>query len=150
MKLAAILVVAGALVVGAWTLGTSSSSHRSTLTPTDRRIQAVALHIARELGDRSPTRIAWVASRHRAAERVASGDWVDTNQPVYLVALRGRFIDRMASVPPGGKPPRGTVLTLALDRTHLSVLDLGLSGRWPRLSELGPVHAITQGAAATR
>jgi hypothetical protein len=142
MRIAAILVLAGALVMGAWTWGASSSSHVASLSPTDRRIEAAALKIARELGDSSPTRIAWVASRHRAAERVASGDLVDTNVPVYLVALRGRFIDRMAPVPPGGTPPRGRVLTLTLDRGQLGVLDLGLSSRWPHLARLGRVHQL--------
>ena len=142
MKTAILVVLAGVLVAGAWTWGASSSHHATAQTRIDTRIEAAALKIARELGDRSPTRIAWVAGRHVPAERVASGDLVDSNPPVYLVALRGRFVDRMAPIPPGGQPPRGTVLTLTFTRADLRVLDLGLAHRWPDLARLGPVHVL--------
>jgi hypothetical protein len=142
MKTGIVVVLAGALVAGAWTWGASSSRHVTAQTRTDRRIEAAALKIARQLGDRSPTAIAWVASRHRRAQLVDSGDIVDTNGPVYLVALRGRFVDRVAPVPPGGTPPKGTVLTLTFDRGRFTVLDLGLSHRWPHLARLGPVHVL--------
>jgi hypothetical protein len=98
-----------------------------------QRIDAVARRIAREMGDRSPREIVWLATRRQAANRVAGGDIVDSNQPVYLVAVRGRFVDRMASVPMGAASPRGTVLTLVLDRAHLRVLDVGVGIRWPHM-----------------
>jgi hypothetical protein len=136
MKLFRIAAVVGAVaalsLVGARVFAASHPSRHAS-TGISRRIEAVACRIAREMGDRAPCRIVWVATRRQAANRAAGGDIVDSNQPVYLVAVRGRFVDRMASVPAGAAAPRGTVLTLVLDRAHLRVLDLGLSNSWPHM-----------------
>ena len=132
-RIAAVTCVVAALsLVGARVYAASQSPHHVS-TGISRRIEAVARRIARGMGDRSPRRIVWVATRRQAANREAGGDIVDSNQPVYLVAVRGRFVDRMASVPSGAAAPRGTVLTLVLDRAHVRVLDLGVGNRWPHM-----------------
>ena len=128
----AVCAVVGLSLVGARVHAASQPSGHGA-AGTSRRIEAVACRVAREMGDRSRCRIVWVATRRQAANREAGGDIVDSNQPVYLVAVRGRFVDRMASVPPGAAAPRGTVLTLVLDRAHLRVFDLGVGNRWPHL-----------------
>src|SRR5689334_2855255 len=85
----------------------SAASHQqpSAESPLDARIQTIAQQFARGMGDQSPTEIAWVAGRRKAANRVDSGAGVDSNPPVYLIAVRGHFVDRGASVPYGAKLP---------------------------------------------
>jgi hypothetical protein len=129
---AVVCVVAGLALAGARVFAASQAPRHGS-AGISQRIEAVARRIARGMGDRSPGQIVWVATRRQAANRIAGGDIVDSNQPVYLVAVRGRFVDRMASVPPGASAPRGTVLTLVLNRGHLQVLDLGVGNQWPHM-----------------
>ena len=132
-RTAAVVCAVVALSLAGARVFAASQAPRHGSSAISRRIEAVACRIARGMGDRSRCQVVWVATRRQAANREAGGDIVDTNQPVYLVAVRGRFVDRMASVPPGASAPRGTVLTLVLDRAHLQVLDLGVSNSWPHL-----------------
>lgn len=146
-KLLLVVPIIGLALFGARSLASSGHASQND-TRTDQRIEAVARQIAREMGDHPVTKVVYVATRRLAANRAAGGDIVDSNELVYLVAVRGRFIDFRASPPFGAALPRGTVLTLVLTRSGLRVTDLGVGDRWPKLAGLGPVHVITQAAAA--
>lgn len=148
-KLLLVLPIAALALFGARSLA-SSGHGAATDTRTDRLIEAVARRVAGEMGKHPVTKIVYVATRRQTANRAAGGDIVDSNQPVYLVAIRGRFIDFMASPPFGAALPHGSVLTLVLTRSGLHVTDLGVGSHWPKLAGLGPVHVITQAVAATR
>jgi hypothetical protein len=67
---------------------------------------------------------------------------VDTNQPVYLVAMRGNFVGSVAKVPSGQAKPKGTVLTATVDPTTGRIVDWGISDSVPDLSSLGTVEQI--------
>ena len=66
-------------------------------------------------------------------QRAAGGDIVNSDQPVYEIVLRGSFICGQCSVPAGATAPRGTILTLTLDRTTFRVTDFGIGDVAPRL-----------------
>ena len=107
-----------------------------------QRIEQLARRFSRGMGDPSPTEIAWVAGRRQGANHVDSGDVVDSNQSVYLISVRGHFVDTMASRPYGAAAPRGSVLTLIVSRKDFGVLDLGVGNHWPRMAQLGHVHVL--------
>jgi hypothetical protein len=147
-KLVLLFPILALAVFGARSLAESGHT-AAAKSGTDRRIEAIAMRFARQMGDRSPVEIAYVATRHRAAMAADSGDIGEDDVPVYLVAVRGRFVDHLASTPPGAPAPRGSVLTLTLGRSDFGVLDLGISHHWPKLAGLGPVRVLPKAAAAT-
>jgi hypothetical protein len=83
----------------------------------------------------------YVRTTRQAAEKVASGDWVDSDQPVYLVLLRGNFVDYYAHGLYRTRDdfPRGRVITFTVDESH-GILDFGIGDKEPELSKLGAVH----------
>jgi hypothetical protein len=74
------------------------------------------------------------------AVRISSSDLVFEWNWSYLIAIRGDFTTATGvPLPPGAKPPTGTVVTLVVDARTGQVTDSGLSDRYPPLGELGPV-----------
>ncbi|HLX77634.1 MAG TPA: hypothetical protein VKR27_02030, partial [Acidimicrobiales bacterium] len=59
-------------------------------------------------------------------EQAAGGDIVNSNQPVYELVLRGRFVCYGCSRPAGAPVQRGTVLTVTVDRATFAVTDFGI------------------------
>jgi hypothetical protein len=100
-----------------------------------RTLERDALDAARGAGDAHPTDGVVVPSTRQVAERVDAGAVVDSNQPAYFVLVHGHFTSNMA--PPGGTPPRGTILTLTIDaRTNRST-DSGIEDGVPNLDAIG-------------
>src|SRR6266511_6462538 len=78
-----------------------------------------------------------VARYVRTHRQAGAGDRVDSDQPVLLVVLRGRFVHHYFYGPPGAKPPRGTAVDFTVDLKTHEILDFGIGSRSPRLSRLG-------------
>jgi hypothetical protein len=99
----------------------------------------IALVAAKNAGDPRPTLVQYSEGTRRHANLVDSGDIVPGAQRSYLIAERGHFTLKDASIPAGAQAPTGSVLTLVVNaRTH-QVTDGGVSNRYPDLAKLGPV-----------
>jgi hypothetical protein len=84
-----------------------------------------------------------VLTTRQAAVTLVSGDGINSNEAVYLVQLVGQFTLTDVSIPPGGKAPTGTDLSLDVDVSDGNAVDTGLSLKAADLSSLGPVIALT-------
>lgn len=153
--LAGCLGVAGVAVVALISVtgggaAASASKHRPRPSLSERKILALAEAAAARDGDSRPTLIRHAAGTHFQAVRISEGDRVFEWNWSYLIAIRGHFIAIDASYPPGGKPPRGTVLTLVVDARTGRVTDGGLGYSYPRLARLGPVTTDLRRPARAR
>jgi hypothetical protein len=102
-------------------------------------ILALALKAAAADGDPSPRLIQHAEGTRFEAVLISSGDLVFAWNWSVLIAVRGHFIAKGAPIPPGAKPPTGTVLTLVVDAATGQVADFGIGNRYPPLAKLGPV-----------
>lgn len=119
-----------------------SAKHSSDGPPphiSKRQILEIALKMAAQGGDDHPTLIQYSEGDRARANLVAANAVVLARQSTCLIAIRGQFIYTAARRPRGAPAPRGTVMTLVVDATTGKLLDLGISDRYPRLEELGPV-----------
>jgi hypothetical protein len=103
------------------------------------RIVQTAERAAAQAGDPRPTLIQHSAGSRQEANLVSSGDGVPGGRWSYLIAERGNFVLKNASVPSGARAPSGSVLTMIVDAATGRVTDGGVSDRYPRLATLGPV-----------
>lgn len=122
----------------------------ASATVPDPRPQAPAFLVAlaaREAAgncDSHPDSAVYLRTTRQTAEAMA-GDGVDSDQPVYLVQLRGHFVDYGAHGIYRRRDdfPRGTAVTFNVDaRTH-GILDFGIGGPAAGLPQLGEVHDFT-------
>lgn len=113
----------------------------------EQRILALAERAASNSGDPRPTLIQHAAGTRFSAVRISSGDLVFEWDWSYLIAIRGHFTATGASIPPGAKPPTGSVITLVVDARTGLVTDFGISNRYPPLAKLGPVTTDLRTAA---
>jgi len=98
----------------------------STLGTARRRLQQLAREWATSNGDHSlHSGVVYLTTR----EQAAGGDIVNSNQPVYELVLRGRFVCHGCSRPAGAPVQRGTVLTVTVDRATFEITDFGLGNR---------------------
>ena len=60
--------------------------------------------------------------------------------------MRGHFIGRMASVPPGAHLPTGTYISIVVNASTFMIMDWGLSPNAPPVTpaSLGPVRYLTR------
>ena len=92
----------------------------------EQRIITLAEQAAAGSGDPKPTLIQHAEGTHFDAVRISEGDLVFEWNWSYLIAIRGHFTAIGAPIPPGAKPPTGTVLTLVVDARTGRVTDYGL------------------------
>ncbi len=125
-----ISVAAGTSDARSTPLSGASVSSGSALPPSvARRLEALARGLVDSLGDaRVHTADVILTTR----EHAAGGDIVDSNQPVYELVMRGKFVCVSCSRPSGAHAPRGTVAVLTVDRRTFHVTDFGISDRAPR------------------
>lgn len=94
------------------------------------RLTAIAQRAATIDGDASP---AWITvvltTRARALTSATPGDSVpgSAHVHVFLITMRGHFIAREASVPPGAEAPAGEYLSLVIDARTFQGLDFGIA-----------------------
>lgn len=105
----------------------------------ESRLLEIALKMAADADERSPTLIQYSEGDRVQANLVASGTKIFEHRPTYLIAMRGQFTYWMAKRPPGRPPPRGTVMTLVVDAETGRLSDVGIHNRYPQLEQLGPV-----------
>jgi hypothetical protein len=136
--------IAGTALVSAVLLagGCGNSRHATSLpglTATKLlRLKAIVRAAAKADGDAHPSSVMVFASRrHEANIAAGAGTGVPGAQPVYLVVVRGHFVCNACSGPAGHAAPRGTVITMVLDRKTLQGLDGGIGGNVDT-SKIGP------------
>lgn len=136
-----VAVAAGLMVAGVVAVSSLAAARSRPGRPqlTERRIVQIAEHAAAAAGDGRPTLIQHSAGTRERANEIASGDRVPGKRWSYLIAERGSFVLKNVSVPPGGRAPRGSVLTLVVDAATGTVSDLGVSNQYPNLAALGVV-----------
>ena len=107
------------------------------------RLTALSIELASESDDSAP-KAAWaVFTARQDADLLASGAYVNSNQPVYLVQIQGQFTALDASRPAGQQTPTGRFLTYVVDAATWLVLDSGVGDQSIDLSVLGPVTTLT-------
>jgi hypothetical protein len=117
----------------------------------DREVAALTLLARQEAagnGDPEVRTASYVEGTIRnAALRVLNAGQADIggSEPVTVVVMTGHFIAYGASVPPGRKPPTGTVLSFTYDESIGRVMDFGLDSSPADLSSLGSVGTLHLG-----
>ncbi len=111
------------------------------------RLDAIAVRVAAATGDKRPAWITAVMTTHgKALESATPGDfeWAGNGVTVYLVTMKGTFVDYDASIPYGASAPTGHYLSIVINARSFIVTDLGLSNRPPPVSpaSLGPVRYL--------
>jgi hypothetical protein len=112
------------------------------------RLTAIAHRAATINGDPSPPWIAAVLTTHaKALTSATPGDYVpgSAHVKVFLITMRGHFIARDATGPPGAKAPTGRYLSLVIDAKTFQGLDFGIGPKPPPVppASLGPVTYLT-------
>jgi hypothetical protein len=105
----------------------------------ESQLLEIALKMAANADEGSPTLIQYSEGDRVHANLVASGARIFEHRPTYLIAIRGQFTYWTAKRPPGQPPPEGTVMTLVVDAETGRLYDVGIHTMYPRLEELGPV-----------
>jgi hypothetical protein len=105
-------------------------------------LTALAKSSAAADGDPSVTSANAVLSTREHAVRVMSGDAVNTNDPVYLLQIKGHFTAFDASVPSGAALPKGLYLSLVVNVSNGQVDDWGVGNHVADLSSLDPVITL--------
>lgn len=111
----------------------------STISPS--QVDAIALSVAAQNGDRSPTSVQTVQTTHTAAYSLlwpGAGNEADTT-PAYVTTMKGSFTANNGLLPAGAPAPTGNVLTIVVNAQTGQMMDLNLSNRTPDLSQLGTV-----------
>jgi hypothetical protein len=112
------------------------------------RLTAIAHRTATINGDPRPAWItAVLTTRAKALTSATPGDYVpgSAHVKVFLITMRGHFIARDASRPPGAKAPTGRYLSLLIDAKTFQGLDFGIAPKPPPVppASLGPVTYLT-------
>ncbi|HEY3034978.1 MAG TPA: hypothetical protein VGJ54_09995 [Streptosporangiaceae bacterium] len=84
-----------------------------------------------------------VTTRAKALTTATPGDLVPNDEKtiVYLVTVKGHFVARAASVPPGAHAPTGTYMSMVINAKTFTGLDFGLGPEPPPVApaSFGPV-----------
>lgn len=105
-------------------------------------VARIAAGLAAANGENAPRSTQYTATRRQDAEGLTSQARVDSDQPVYLVTMRGDFVGDTAKVPRGRARPTGTVLSATIDPATGRILDWSITDSAPALSRLGPVTHV--------
>jgi hypothetical protein len=113
----------------------ASALHRLTAIA-DRAVRVNDGH-----GVRSASAV--VTTRAKALTSATPGDLVPNEEKtiVYLVTVKGHFVARAASVPPGAHAPTGTYMSMVINAKTFAGLDFGLGPKPPPVApaSFGPV-----------
>jgi hypothetical protein len=116
----------------------------SVPTVAEPGLLATLQRAAAQSGEPHPTQIEAVRTTLGAAARLNNSIAGPTlaDEPIYLVAARGRFNCGGCSTPRGRKAPTGTVITLELPVFPPGVAGFGLRASYPDLGLLGDPVAL--------
>jgi hypothetical protein len=112
-----------------------------TSASADTVLGQIAQTYATKMGDPTPTSTEYVSTTRQVAVQADGSGTADTNEPVYLVVVKGSFIDKSA-FGDGGAPPEGSVLTLVVDVSDYQVVDVGVESVPPTLSGVGATTTL--------
>ncbi len=76
------------------------------------KLRRIALKTAQADRDPHPTSVRAYPTTYGTAMRVFHWGGGHRKQHVFVIVLRGQFVDFRASRPPGAEPPRGTMVFL--------------------------------------
>lgn len=106
-------------------------------------LESEAGRLAKENGGTVPSIADVVLTTRQAAMNVEGGDIVDSDQPVYMVQMQGKFVVNTGPYPSGVEAPTGGVLFFLYDPETGGVLDWGVGDHPADLASLGEVWQIT-------
>lgn len=121
----------------------NDASVTATRRVSESQLLAIALRMAADADEHSPTLIQYSQGDRVQANLVASGARSVEHRSTYLIAVRGQFTYWMAKRPPGQPPPKGTVMTLVIDAETGRLCDVGIHTSYPQLEGLGPVRPLS-------
>jgi hypothetical protein len=133
-----------------------TTGHRPTVAVPGQPVPVSAVRRLAAIADRSVTMdgghpVAWatavVTTRAKALTSATPGDLIphDNKTVVYLVTIKGRFVDNAYSGPPGSHAPTGTYVSLVISARTFEGTDFGISHRSPPVppASLGPVTYLS-------
>ena len=140
MSRRSVLLLAVSLVgLTAPAAGGVAASVTSTPSPSPPPVVVVvaAEREAVALGDPHPASAVYVLTRRQAAARASSGGTVNSNQPVYLIVLTGRFTtDPVGPYP--GRRVHGTIASEVLSAANGRDTDFSIGPKPISTARLGP------------
>ena len=148
-----LIPVLAAAACGSASWSAVAVSHHRPATPVPGQpVPAAAVHRLTAMVDRAVTvndgrAVAWasavVTTHAKALTSATPGDFVpnDEKTVVYLVTVKGHFVARATSVPPGAHAPTGTYMSLVINAKTFAGLDFGLGTKLPPVApaSFGPV-----------
>ena len=152
MTIASVAVAAaGLMLTGA--VGAQAAGHPAgnpvpggpVPTAAAKKLRAEADYLVKHQGDVRPTWAKAVVTTHRQALRSCTpGDTVPGNSTVYLVAMKGHFVDYDAPRPPGAPPPKGSYVCFDVLAGSFRISDYSIGFKPPAISlaQLGPVTLL--------
>jgi hypothetical protein len=153
----ALVMVSGLMIAGCSGSTVATGSTAATVSPAVTgspvpasaisRLTALASRTATDNGDSTPSWVTAVfTTRAKALTSASPDEYIPGSGHVlvFLVTMKGRFMDTDSFGPPGSAVPTGRYLSLVVDAKTFRVLDYGLSGKPPRVSpaSLGPVTVL--------
>lgn len=109
-----------------------------------QKMRAHALRAARQANEDRPSGGLVVGTTRTLINEANGGSLVNTDQDVYVVQLRGNFVDYAVQHPANpGVPHRGTYMSIVYDAETLEVTDYMLGVRLIDLSALGQPEPLS-------
>jgi len=112
----------------------------SSTTQTRQILVGIGRDMASRTNDAKPTRIQMTTSTRQRALSVLDSDKVNSDQPVYVVQVKGTFSSfRRMPQHKNGRIPTGDTLTVLVDPATGQVTDWSISTNAGALAHLGPI-----------
>ncbi|GIH15838.1 hypothetical protein [Rugosimonospora africana] len=121
--------------------GPSFTPFTAAAAPT--ALTTIVSQLSASNGVATPRSVSYVLTTRQAAAKLTSQAVVDSDQPVYLVSLRGAFSAKAAKTPRGAAKPTGEVMTVAIDPATGRITDWGIESAAPGLATLGAVRQLS-------
>ncbi|HKA42990.1 MAG TPA: hypothetical protein VKF40_13465 [Burkholderiales bacterium] len=146
-----LIPVLAAAACGSVSGTTMTLTHRPAVAEPGQPVPASAVHRLTAIADRAVTLngghpVAWatavVTTHAKALTSATPGDTTPGAKAiVYLVTIKGRFVCRLCSGPPGSHAPTGTYLSLVIDARTFKGTDAGIGPKPPPVppARFGPV-----------
>jgi hypothetical protein len=120
------------------TFPAAAKQQAAVKAPTDADAKATALAFAKRNGDGSPASVEAVETTRK---KVDGNKGVTDDRPVITVQMKGAFTGERGAEP-GGKPLKGTTLSVTLDKETGEVTDWTVSSSPQDLKKLGSVKKL--------
>jgi hypothetical protein len=112
-------------------------------TPQQRQtLRALALEVATDNGDSTPTAIHVVPSTFKSALAADTGATAPSDADVFMVSMHGTFVGNDFDAPRGQPKPTGDVLTFEVDAGSGAIVAMSIGPIAPAMSNLGTVEDL--------